>query len=116
VDITATAWRVESRTRASNMFSIVAAILTLLALAAPLFISRGAVQNLFFILTMLVLAQVPSQDWLKFAGGVISSLSKQTRIGVSAPTEITPWRRIAQCLPQAPPKVNSFSAMIGSIR
>src|ERR1700677_3097843 len=58
---------------------------------------------------------VPSQDWLKFEGGVISSLSKQTRIGVSAPTEITPWRRIAQCLPQAPPKVNSFSAMIGSI-
>jgi len=37
--------------------------------------------------------QVPSQDWLKFEGGVISSLSKQTRIGVSAPTEITPWRR-----------------------
>ena len=51
MDITATAWRVESRTRASNMFSIVAAILTLLALAAPLFISRGAVQNLSFILT-----------------------------------------------------------------
>ena len=33
---------------------------------------------------------VPSQDWLKFEGGVISSLGKQTRIGVSAPTEITP--------------------------
>jgi hypothetical protein len=42
---------------------------------------------------------VPSQDWLKFEGGVISSLSKQTRIGVSAPTEITPWRRITQCPP-----------------
>ena len=34
--------------------------------------------------------RVPSQDWLKFEGGVISSLGKQTRIGVSAPTEITP--------------------------
>ena len=33
---------------------------------------------------------VPSQDWLKFEGGVISSLGKQTKIGVSAPTEITP--------------------------
>jgi hypothetical protein len=33
---------------------------------------------------------VPSREWLKFEGGVISSLCKQTRIGVSAPTEITP--------------------------
>lgn len=79
--MTATAWRVESRTRASNIFSIVAAIVILLALAAPLFLSRSAVQNLFFILTMLVLAQC----WNLLAGyaGLVS-VGQQAFVGFGA--------------------------------
>jgi hypothetical protein len=34
--------------------------------------------------------KVPSREWLEFESGVISGLRKQTRIGVSAPMEITP--------------------------
>src|SRR5271168_1106904 len=79
--MTATAWRVESRTRASNIFSIVAALVILLALAAPLFLSRSAVQNLFFILTMLVLAQC----WNLLAGyaGLVS-VGQQAFVGFGA--------------------------------
>ena len=81
MDMTATDWRVETRTRASNMFSIVATIVVLLALTAPLFISRGAVQNLFFIFTMLILAQC----WNLLAGyaGLVS-VGQQAFVGFGA--------------------------------
>lgn len=51
------AWRVSTRTRASAAFMPFAAAMVLAALAVPLFASRAVVQDLFFMLTMLVLAQ-----------------------------------------------------------
>jgi branched-chain amino acid transport system permease protein len=63
-------FKVETRTRASSAFAVVATLIVLLAVAAPLLVSRGVIQNLFFILTMLVLAQC----WNLLAGyaGLIS--------------------------------------------
>ena len=78
MDMTTTAWRVETRTRASTIFAIVAAIAILFALAAPLYVSRGALRDLFFILTMLVLAQ----SWNLLAGyaGLVS-IGQQAFVG-----------------------------------
>ncbi len=78
MDMTTAAWRVETRTRASTIFSIVAAIVILCALAAPLYVSRGGLRDLFFILTMLVLAQ----SWNLLAGyaGLVS-IGQQAFVG-----------------------------------
>ena len=51
-------WRVETRTRLSTLFSIAAILFVLLLAAAPFVVSRGVVQDLFFILTMLALGMV----------------------------------------------------------
>lgn len=65
-----TSFRVETRTRASSVFAAVAVVVVLTAFAAPFFVSRSVIQDLFFILTMLVLAQC----WNLLAGyaGLIS--------------------------------------------
>jgi branched-chain amino acid transport system permease protein len=78
MDMTTASWRVETRTRTSVIFSIAAAIAILLALAAPLLVSRGAIRDLFFILTMLVLAQ----SWNLLAGyaGLVS-VGQQAFVG-----------------------------------
>ncbi|MDB5554128.1 MAG: High-affinity branched-chain amino acid transport system permease protein livM protein [Rhizobium sp.] len=75
------AFRVETRTRASSVFAIVAGLVVLLALAAPFIVSRGTIQDLFFILTMLVLAQC----WNLLAGyaGLIS-VGQQLFVGCGA--------------------------------
>ena len=75
------AFNVETRTKASSVFAIVAGLIVLLALAAPFLASRGAIQNLFFILTMLVLAQC----WNLLAGyaGLIS-VGQQLFVGCGA--------------------------------
>jgi len=80
-DATLTPWKVETRTRASATFAIVAALIILLAFAAPLFVSRSVLQDLFFILTMLVLAQ----NWNLLAGyaGLVS-VGQQAFVGFGA--------------------------------
>lgn len=74
----ATSWQVETRTRASAVFAVVAVLALAVAVAAPLLVSRGAIQNLFFILTMLVLAQ----SWNLLAGyaGLVS-VGQQAFVG-----------------------------------
>ncbi len=61
---TSSSWRVETRTRLSSLFSVAAILFVLLLAAAPFVVSRGVVQDLFFILTMLALAQ----SWNLLAG------------------------------------------------
>ncbi len=75
------AWRVETRTRLSGLFSLFAIALILILSAAPFLVSRGVVQDLFFILTMLALAQ----SWNLLAGyaGLIS-VGQQLFVGCGA--------------------------------
>lgn len=79
--LAAAGWRVETRTRASTVFASTAAALLLLALAAPLFLSRGLIQDLFFIFTVLTLAQL----WNLLAGyaGLVS-VGQQAFVGLGA--------------------------------
>lgn len=75
------AWRVETRTRAATGFAVFAVLLVALAFAAPLFVSRSLLQDLFLILTMLVLAQ----NWNLLAGyaGLVS-VGQQAFVGFGA--------------------------------
>ncbi|MFF2323943.1 branched-chain amino acid ABC transporter permease [Agrobacterium sp. NPDC058088] len=74
-------WRVETRTKASSLFGFAAIAILLVAFAAPFIVSRGVIQDLFFILTMLVLAQ----NWNLLAGyaGLIS-VGQQVFVGFGA--------------------------------
>ena len=74
---------VETRTRASTLSAAAVIALLLLAFAAPFIVSRGVIQDLFFILTMLVLAQ----NWNLLAGyaGLIS-VGQQVFVGFGAYT------------------------------
>ena len=80
-DSSLTPWKVETRTKASATFAIIAALIILLGFAAPLFVSRSVLQDLFFILTMLVLAQ----NWNLLAGyaGLVS-VGQQAFVGFGA--------------------------------
>ena len=73
--------RIETRTRASAAFGVVAVLVLVVAFAAPAFVSRSAIQDLFFILTMLVLAQC----WNLLAGyaGLVS-VGQQAFVGFGA--------------------------------
>jgi branched-chain amino acid transport system permease protein len=72
---------VETRTRASQVAGILAAILIIVGFAAPLFASRSLIQDLFFILTMLTLAQF----WNLLAGyGGLVSVGQQAFVGLGA--------------------------------
>jgi branched-chain amino acid transport system permease protein len=76
-----TSYAVHTRTRASSLFSIVAVILIFALVAAPFYAGRGAIQDLFFILTMLVLAQF----WNLLAGyGGLVSIGQQAFVGMGA--------------------------------
>jgi branched-chain amino acid transport system permease protein len=74
-----TAWRIRTGTRASAGFAVFAFAAIVAAFAAPFFASRGLVQDLFFILTMLVLAE----SWNVLAGyaGLVS-VGQQAFVGV----------------------------------
>lgn len=69
---------VETRTRASSVFLVVALVLVAAAIVAPAFVGRSALRDLFFILTMLVLAQC----WNLLAGyaGLVS-VGQQVFVG-----------------------------------
>ncbi|QFY64066.1 branched-chain amino acid ABC transporter permease (plasmid) [Rhizobium grahamii] len=74
-------WKIETRTKLSGAFSVVAIVAVAAMAAAPFAVSRGVVQDLFFILTMLTLAQC----WNLLAGyaGLIS-VGQQLFVGCGA--------------------------------
>ncbi|MBS1302756.1 branched-chain amino acid ABC transporter permease [Loktanella sp. SALINAS62] len=74
-------YTVQTRTPASQLAAIGAAILLIVAVAVPLFASRSLIQDLFFILTMLTLAQF----WNLLAGyGGLVSVGQQAFVGLGA--------------------------------
>ncbi|MBD9450307.1 branched-chain amino acid ABC transporter permease [Rhizobium sp. RHZ02] len=74
-------WRVETRTRLSTIFAVISLVAVVALTAAPFLVSRGVIQDLFFILTMLALAQ----NWNLPAGyaGLIS-VGQQLFVGCGA--------------------------------
>ena len=81
MDKIAQTWRVQTRTTSSTLFAVASSLVVALAVVAPFFVTRGTVQNLFFILTMLVLAQC----WNMLAGfaGLVS-VGQQAFVGFGA--------------------------------
>ncbi|MEL6957847.1 MAG: branched-chain amino acid ABC transporter permease [Pseudomonadota bacterium] len=76
-----TTYTVQTRTRASSSFAIFAALLVAVLIALPLFAGRSLIQDMFFILTMLVLAQF----WNLLAGyGGLVSIGQQAFVGMGA--------------------------------
>lgn len=74
-------YTVTTRTRASTVAGIVALALVALGLILPAFAPRSLIQDLFFILTMLTLAQL----WNLIAGfGGMVSVGQQAFVGIGA--------------------------------
>jgi branched-chain amino acid transport system permease protein len=74
-------YAVTTRTPASSIAMVVALLVVLGLFAAPMFASRGLIQDLFFILTMLTLAQF----WNLLAGyGGLVSVGQQAFVGLGA--------------------------------
>lgn len=77
----AATYSISTRTPASGIAAIAAFILLIALIAAPAFASRGMIQDLFFILTMLTLAQY----WNLLAGyGGLVSVGQQAFVGMGA--------------------------------
>ncbi len=75
------AYTVRTLTPASAVAAIAGGILILALIAAPAFVSRSLIQDLFFILTMLTLAQF----WNLLAGyGGLVSVGQQAFVGIGA--------------------------------
>jgi len=76
-----TGYRVETRTRTSVVAGVLAIVLVIGLFALPAFASRSLIQDLFFILTMLTLAQF----WNLLAGyGGLVSVGQQAFVGIGA--------------------------------
>jgi branched-chain amino acid transport system permease protein len=74
-------YRLTTRTRAGNATAIAALVLIVVGLALPAVTSRGVIQDLFFILTMLTLAQI----WNLLAGyGGMVSVGQQAFVGIGS--------------------------------
>jgi branched-chain amino acid transport system permease protein len=74
---------VETRTRASLAAGLIALIVVAVALALPAFAGRGLLNDLFYIFTMLTLAQL----WNLLAGyGGLVSVGQQAFVGIGAYT------------------------------
>lgn len=72
---------VTTRTRAGTLTGLLALLLIAAGLALPAFASRSLIQDLFFILTMLTLAQL----WNLLAGyGGLVSVGQQAFVGIGA--------------------------------
>lgn len=72
-------YRVETRTKASVLTAVALGLGIVLLLALPAFASRSLIQDMFFILTMLVLAQF----WNLLAGyGGLVSVGQQAFVGL----------------------------------
>ncbi|MGR6468380.1 branched-chain amino acid ABC transporter permease [Rhizobium sp. PAMB 3182] len=77
----APSWTMATGTRASSLFGVAAAVLVLVGAAAPFLVPRDVLQDLFFILTMLVLAQ----SWNLLAGYAgLLSIGQQAFVGFGA--------------------------------
>jgi branched-chain amino acid transport system permease protein len=75
------AYIVETRTRASSIFAVALGLIVLVLIALPTFGGRVIIQDMFFILTMLVLAQF----WNLLAGyGGLVSIGQQAFVGIGA--------------------------------
>ncbi|MBW4707245.1 branched-chain amino acid ABC transporter permease [Roseobacter sp. YSTF-M11] len=76
-----TTYAVHTRTRASNAAAILLIGLVAVLVALPFFAGRSTIQDMFFILTMLVLAQF----WNLLAGyGGLVSIGQQAFVGMGA--------------------------------
>ncbi len=74
-------YSVAKSTRASNIALAVLVAIVILLAVAPLFISRSLIQDLFFVLTMIALAQC----WNLLAGyGGLVSVGQQAFVGLGA--------------------------------
>ncbi|PBC20326.1 MULTISPECIES: branched-chain amino acid ABC transporter permease [unclassified Mesorhizobium] len=74
-------YRLTTRTRAGTATEIAVIVLVVAGLALPAVTSRGVIQDLFFILTMLTLAQI----WNLLAGyGGLVSVGQQAFVGIGA--------------------------------
>jgi branched-chain amino acid transport system permease protein len=74
-------YRLTTRTRAGTATLIAAPVLVAVGLVLPAFVPRGVIQDLFFILTMLTLAQL----WNLLAGfGGLVSVGQQAFVGIGA--------------------------------
>ncbi|MCX5514764.1 branched-chain amino acid ABC transporter permease [Kaistia algarum] len=74
-------YKLTTRTRAGTATAIAVLLLILAGFALPAVISRGVIQDLFFILTMLTLAQL----WNLLAGyGGLVSVGQQAFVGIGA--------------------------------
>ena len=72
---------VETRTRASNVTALLGTALVIALILLPLYAGRSTIQDMFFILTMLVLAQF----WNLLAGyGGLVSIGQQAFVGMGA--------------------------------
>jgi branched-chain amino acid transport system permease protein len=74
-------YRITTRTRASSIAAVVGVIFVLFMFAVPFIAGRGLIQDLFFVLTMLCLAQY----WNLLAGfaGLVS-VGQQAYVGLGA--------------------------------
>src|ERR1700679_2232562 len=74
-------YRLTTRTRAGSATAVAVLVAIVAGLALPAVASRGVIQNLFFILTMLTLAQI----WNLLAGyGGLVSVGQQAFVGIGA--------------------------------
>jgi len=74
-------YRLTTRTRAGTITAIAVVVLIAVGIAVPGFASRSVIQDLFFILTMLTLAQL----WNLLAGyGGLVSVGQQAFVGIGA--------------------------------
>ena len=77
------AYTVTTQTPTSSIAAIIGLSLVVILFALPLFAGRGTIQDMFFILTMLVLAQF----WNLLAGyGGLVSIGQQAFVGIGAYT------------------------------
>jgi len=79
----APAYTVQTRTKLSTLTLVAGVVIVLLLIAAPAFVSRSAIQDLFFVFTMLALAQY----WNLLAGyaGLVS-VGQQAFVGIGGYT------------------------------
>ena len=73
-----TSYRVAKSTRASNVALAAMGVVVVLLALAPAFVSRSLLQDLFFVLTMITLAQcwnllAMALQWLQLQCGPVSS-------------------------------------------
>lgn len=72
---------VQTKTKASQVAGVIGVLALIAAFAAPFYANRGLIQDLFFILTMLTLAQF----WNLLAGyGGLVSVGQQAFVGLGA--------------------------------